>query len=121
MIEIRPIEDKHVQEALAARCHVPYTPNSFAYAAFRGETPSAICQFSFRVPTDAVKCGSARLLSLGCISPESEDLSEPLLIGVLSFCIQNGCTAFECADGVPTSALQALDFLPNVDAVHRNW
>lgn len=46
MLEVLPIQDKQEQEALCARCAVPFRPNMLAYKALVDGTLRGICQFT---------------------------------------------------------------------------
>lgn len=45
MLEIKPVEDKKVQEDICLRCGVPFRKEAFAYSACEGEKLLCVCQF----------------------------------------------------------------------------
>ena len=45
MLEIKPIQDKSAQKALAELCGVPYMPDALAYSAYDNGLPVGISQF----------------------------------------------------------------------------
>ena len=46
MLEVLPIQEKAQQESICLRCHVPYTPDWMAYAAYIDGALAGVCQFS---------------------------------------------------------------------------
>lgn len=108
MLEIRPISNKHEQEALAARCRVSFDKDCFAYAAVRGEEPVAIGQFRCDPKSPPNKQGSAFLHSIGHIPPGDEETDRLLLVGILAFCTENACTRFAFSKAIPAHLPQSL-------------
>ena len=86
MTEILPIADPHEQEALAARCNLPFFQNSTAYAALQNGTVVAICQF-----TRSEHHPKAQIQTIGSIPlPEKQkaEILHLLEIAVQSYCMQ---------------------------------
>jgi hypothetical protein len=49
MLEVLPIQDKNVQEALCLRCAAKFDPKLMAYAAFTDGNAVGLCQFSMKL------------------------------------------------------------------------
>ena len=70
MLEVLPIQSKIEQEAICARCSVPYNPDWMAYHALTDGLLTGICQFSMSAEGGFIH-------SIGLIS-EVEDGAEAL-------------------------------------------
>lgn len=73
MLEIKPIQDKLAQKALAELCGVPYMPSALAYSAYDNGVPVGISQF--RIMDDA-----GHLYHL-CNTVGTEDLEALIIMG----------------------------------------
>ena len=120
MQEIRPIGDKHEQEALAARCRIPFSRDSLAYGVFAGDRPVAMCQFRFTPPRNG-EIGTCHLLSAGFVRPENGASGDLLLLGVLAFCRAKGDLRLSWAGDLPEALLKAVERLTSEEANAGDW